>query len=240
MAFFFVIWQYFTTFASNMGTLYIVPTPVGNMEDMTMRAVRTLKEADLVLAEDTRTSGILLKHFEIQNRLMSHHKFNEHGTSAGIVERLKAGQDIALVSDAGTPGISDPGFFLVREAVKAGVNVTCLPGPTAFVPALVMSGLPCDRFTFEGFLPQKKGRQTRLGLLANEQRTMVFYESPYRLLKTLQQFADVFGTERQGCVCREISKVHEEAIRGTLAELVEHFKVTEPRGEIVIIVAGQQ
>ena len=240
MAFFFVIWQYFTTFASNMGTLYIVPTPVGNMEDMTMRAVRTLKEADLVLAEDTRTSGILLKHFEIQNRLMSHHKFNEHGTSAGIVERLKAGQDIALVSDAGTPGISDPGFFLVREAAKAGVNVTCLPGPTAFVPGLVMSGLPCDRFTFEGFLPQKKGRQTRLGLLAHEQRTMVFYESPYRLLKTLQQFADVFGTERQGCVCREISKVHEEAVRGSLAELVEHFKVTEPRGEIVIIVAGQQ
>ena len=221
-----------------MGTLYIVPTPVGNMEDMTFRAVRILKEADLVLAEDTRTSGILLKHFDIQNKLMSHHKFNEHGTSAGIVDRLKAGQNIALISDAGTPGISDPGFLLAREAAKAGVVVTCLPGSTAFVPALVMSGLPCDRFSFEGFLPQKKGRQTRLKALAEEQRTMVFYESPYRLLKTLTQFAEYFSPDRQACVCREISKIHEEAVRGSLAELVEHFTATEPRGEIVVIVAG--
>ena len=223
-----------------MGTLYIIPTPVGNMEDMTFRAIRILKEADLVLAEDTRTSGVLLKHFEIQNRLMSHHKFNEHGTSAGIVERLKAGQNIALISDAGTPGISDPGFFLAREAVKEGIEVTCLPGATAFVPALVMSGLPCDRFSFEGFLPQKKGRQTRLKALAEEQRTMVFYESPYRLLKTLTQFAEFFGPDRQACVCREISKIHEEAVRGSLAELVEHFTATEPRGEIVVMVAGNE
>ena len=221
-----------------MGTLYIIPTPVGNMEDITLRAIRILKEADLVLAEDTRTSGILLKHFEIKNQLMSHHKFNEHGTSAGIVERLKAGQDIALISDAGTPGISDPGFFLVREAAKAGIEVTCLPGATAFVPALVMSGLPCDRFSFEGFLPQKKGRQTKLTTLAQEQRTMVFYESPYRLLKTLQQFSEFFGQDRQACVCREISKVHEEAVRGSLGELLAHFTEKEPKGEIVIVVAG--
>ena len=221
-----------------MGTLYIIPTPVGNMEDITLRAIRILKEADLVLAEDTRTSGILLKHFEIKKQLMSHHKFNEHGTSAGIVERLKAGQNIALISDAGTPGISDPGFFLVREAAKAGIEVTCLPGATAFVPALVMSGLPCDRFSFEGFLPQKKGRQTKLTTLAQEQRTMVFYESPYRLLKTLQQFSEFFGQDRQACVCREISKVHEEAVRGSLGELVAHFTEKEPKGEIVIVVAG--
>ena len=221
-----------------MGTLYIIPTPVGNMEDITLWAIRILKEADLVLAEDTRTSGILLKHFEIKNQLMSHHKFNEHGTSAGIVERLKAGQNIALISDAGTPGISDPGFFLVREAAKAGIEVTCLPGATAFVPALVMSGLPCDRFSFEGFLPQKKGRQTKLTTLAQEQRTMVFYESPYRLLKTLQQFSEFFGQDRQACVCREISKVHEEAVRGSLGELVAHFTEKEPKGEIVIVVAG--
>ena len=221
-----------------MGTLYIIPTPVGNMEDITLRAIRILKEADLVLAEDTRTSGILLKHFEIKNQLMSHHKFNEHGTSAGIVERLKAGQNIALISDAGTPGISNPGFFLVREAAKAGIEVTCLPGATAFVPALVMSGLPCDRFSFEGFLPQKKGRQTKLTTLAQEQRTMVFYESPYRLLKTLQQFSEFFGQDRQACVCREISKVHEEAVRGSLGELVAHFTEKEPKGEIVIVVAG--
>ena len=238
MAFFFAVWHYFTTFAAIMGTLYIIPTPVGNMEDITLRAIRILKEADLVLAEDTRTSGILLKHFEIKNQLMSHHKFNEHGTSAGIVERLKAGQNIALISDAGTPGISDPGFFLVREAAKAGIEVTCLPGATAFVPALVMSGLPCDRFSFEGFLPQKKGRQTKLTTLAQEQRTMVFYESPYRLLKTLQHFSEFFGQDRQACVCREISKVHEEAVRGSLGELVAHFTEKEPKGEIVIVVAG--
>ena len=222
-----------------MGTLYIVPTPVGNMEDMTFRAVRILKEADLVLAEDTRTSGILLKHYDIQNHLMSHHKFNEHGTSAGIVERLKGGQTIALISDAGTPGISDPGFFLVREAVRAGIEVQTLPGATAFVPALVSSGLPCDRFCFEGFLPPKKGRQSRIEALREETRTMIFYESPYRLLKLLQQLAEVFGEDRQASVCREISKVHEESRRGTLAELVEHFTQTEPRGEIVVIVAGK-
>ena len=221
-----------------MGTLYIVPTPVGNMEDMTLRAIRVLKEADLVLAEDTRTSGILFKHFDIKNHLMAHHKFNEHGTSAGIVERLKAGQTIALVSDAGTPGISDPGFYLAREAAKAGITVQTLPGATAFVPALVSSGLPCDRFCFEGFLPQKKGRQTHLLALQNETRTMVFYESPYRLLKTLQQFAEVFGDERQVSVAREISKVYEEHVRGTLRDAIEHFTEKDPRGEFVIVVAG--
>ena len=221
-----------------MGILYVVPTPVGNMEDMTLRAIRILKEADLVLAEDTRTSGILLKHFEIKNHLMSHHKFNEHGTSAGIVERLKAGQTIALISDAGTPGISDPGFYLVREAVAAGIEVQTLPGATAFVPALVSSGLPDDRFCFEGSLPQKKGRQTRLEGLRDEQRTMIFYESPYRLVKTLQQFSEVFGEDRQVSVCREISKVHEESVRGTLAEVIAHFTEKEPKGEIVVVVAG--
>ena len=210
-----------------MGILYIVPTPVGNMEDMTFRAVRILKEVDLVLAEDTRTSGILLKHYDIKNNLMSHHKFNEHGTSAGVVSRLLAG-----------PGISDPGFFLVREAVRAGVEVQCLPGATAFVPALVSSGLPCDRFAFEGFLPQKKGRQTKLESLKEEERTMIFYESPYRLVKTLQQFAETYGGERQVSVCREISKVHEESVRGTLDEVIAHFKEKEPKGEIVIILAG--
>lgn len=226
------------TFAVDMGTLYIVPTPVGNMEDMTLRAIRILKDADLVLAEDTRTSGILLKHFEIQNHLVSHHKFNEHGTSAGIVQRLKAGQTVALISDAGTPGISDPGFYLVREAVKEGVEVQTLPGATAFVPALVSSGLPCDRFCFEGFLPQKKGRQTRLQSLVDEQRTMIFYESPYRVVKTLRQFAEVFGAGRQVSVCREISKLHEESVRGTLEEVIDHFVQTEPRGEIVIVLEG--
>ncbi|MBQ1774365.1 MAG: 16S rRNA (cytidine(1402)-2'-O)-methyltransferase [Prevotella sp.] len=223
-----------------MGILYIVPTPVGNMEDMTLRAIRTLKEADLILAEDTRTSGILLKHFDIKNQLMSHHKFNEHGTSAAIVERLKAGQTIALISDAGTPGISDPGFFLVREAVAAGITVQCLPGATAFVPAIVSSGLPDDRFCFEGFLPQKKGRQTRLLSLQDEERTMIFYESPYRVVKTLQQLAEVFGGDRQVSCCREISKVHEESVRGTLAEVTAHFQQTEPRGEFVIVVAGKE
>ena len=222
-----------------MGILYIVPTPVGNMEDMTFRAVRLLKEVDLVLAEDTRTSGILLKHYEIKNALMSHHKFNEHGTSAGIVNRLLAGENVALISDAGTPGISDPGFFLVREAVRAGVEVQCLPGATAFVPALVSSGLPCDRFAFEGFLPQKKGRQTKLQSLKDEERTMIFYESPFRLVKTLQQFAEVYGGDRQVSVCREISKVHEESVRGSLTEVIAHFKEKEPKGEIVIVLAGK-
>ncbi|MCF0244055.1 MAG: 16S rRNA (cytidine(1402)-2'-O)-methyltransferase [Bacteroidaceae bacterium] len=221
------------------GTLYIVPTPVGNMEDITLRAIRVLKEVDLILAEDTRTSGKLLKHYEIQNHLMSHHKFNEHGTSAGIVERLKGGQNIALISDAGTPGISDPGFFLAREAAAADIKVECLPGATALIPAIVSSGLPCDRFAFEGFLPQKKGRQTKLQSLAEEHRTMVFYESPYRVLKTLQQFAEVFGEDRQAATCREISKIHEECKRGTLAELIAHFKTTAPKGEFVIVVAGK-
>lgn len=222
-----------------MGILYLIPTPVGNMEDMTMRAIRLLKEADVILCEDTRTSGILLKHFEIEGKkLMAHHKFNEHGTSNGVVERLKAGQTICLITDAGTPGISDPGFYLVREAVAAGITVQTLPGATAFTPALVSSGLPCDRFCFEGFLPQKKGRQTRLEELREEVRTMIFYESPRRLLKTLEQFAEVFGEERQVSVCREISKIHEESVRGTLKEVAEHFRETEPRGEIVMILQG--
>jgi 16S rRNA (cytidine1402-2'-O)-methyltransferase len=222
-----------------MGILYIVPTPVGNMEDMTFRAVRILKEVDLVLAEDTRTSGVLLKHFEIKNALMSHHKFNEHGTSAGIVNRLLAGENVALISDAGTPGISDPGFFLVREAVRAGIEVQCLPGATAFVPALVSSGLPCDRFCFEGFLPQKKGRQTKILSLKDEERTMIFYESPFRLVKTLQQFAEVYGADRQVSVCREISKVFEESVRGSLEEVIAHFQAKEPKGEIVIVLEGK-
>ena len=221
-----------------MGILYIIPTPVGNMEDMTLRAIRILKEADVVFAEDTRTSGNLLRHFDIKNHLVAHHKFNEHGTASGIVERLKAGQTVALVSDAGTPGISDPGFYLAREAAKAGVTVQCLPGATACIPAIVSSGLPCDRFCFEGFLPQKKGRQTLLESLREEPRTMVFYESPYRVLKTLQQFAVVFGPDRQVSVAREISKVHEEHVRGTLAEAIAHFTDTAPRGEFVIVVAG--
>ena len=219
-----------------MAILYIVPTPVGNMEDMTLRAIRVLKEADVVLAEDTRTSGILLKHFGISKPLLSHHKFNEHGTSAAVIERLLSGQTVALVSDAGTPGISDPGFFLVREAVRAGIEVQTLPGATAFVPALVSSGLPCDRFVFEGFLPQKKGRQSRIEALKDETRTIVFYESPYRVLKLLQQLAAVFGPDRQASVCREISKIHEESVRGTLQELIAHFTETEPRGEFVVVV----
>lgn len=221
-----------------MGILYLVPTPVGNLEDMTFRAIRLLKEADLILAEDTRTSGVLMKHYDIHKPLMAHHKFNEHGTSASVVERLKAGQTICLVTDAGTPGISDPGFYLVREAVAAGVEVQTLPGATAFVPALVSSGLPSDKFCFEGFLPQKKGRQTRLEQLKEEHRTMIFYESPYRLVKTLQQFAEFYGEERQVSVCREISKVHEESVRGSLAEVIAHFTETPPKGEIVIILAG--
>lgn len=224
----------------SMGKLYVVPTPVGNLEDMTFRAIRVLKEADLILAEDTRTSGILLKHFEIKNAMQSHHKFNEHKTVEGIIDRLKAGETIALISDAGTPGISDPGFLVVRECVRNGIEVQCLPGATAFVPALVASGLPNDRFCFEGFLPQKKGRMTRLNVLAEEERTMIFYESPYRLVKTLTQFIEVFGAERQVSVCREISKIHEESVRGTLQEVVDHFNAIEPRGEIVIILAGKE
>ena len=222
-----------------MSLLYIVPTPVGNLEDITLRAIRILKEADLILAEDTRTTRVLMKHYDIKNQLMSHHKFNEHASAHGIVERLKAGQTIALVSDAGTPGISDPGFLLVREAVAAGIEVQTLPGATAFVPALVSSGLPDDRFCFAGFLPQKKGRTTRLEQLKDESRTMIFYESPYRLVKTLQQFAEIFGDGRQVSVAREISKIHEESVRGTLAEVVQHFQDNEPRGEIVIVLAGK-
>lgn len=223
-----------------MGRLYVVPTPVGNLEDMTFRAIRILKEADLVLAEDTRTSGILLKHFEIKNTMQSYHKFNEHKTVEGIINRLKAGETIALVSDAGTPGISDPGFLVVRECVKNDIEVQCLPGATAFVPALVASGLPDERFCFEGFLPQKKGRMTRLNALTEETRTMIFYESPYRLVKTLTQFAELFGPERKVSVCREISKIHEESVRGTLQEVVTHFTANEPRGEIVIVLAGKE
>lgn len=222
-----------------MGKLYIVPTPVGNLEDMTLRAIRILKEADLVLAEDTRTSGNLLKHFEIKNSLQAHHKFNEHKSLESVIHRLKAGQTVALVSDAGTPGISDPGFLVARECARQGIEVECLPGATAFVPALVASGLPCDRFCFEGFLPQKKGRATRLAALADEQRTMIFYESPLRLVKTLQQLADAFGADREASVCREISKVHNTTRHGTLGSLVEEFTATAPRGEIVIVVAGK-
>ena len=223
-----------------MGKLYVVPTPVGNLEDMTLRAIRVLKEVDLILAEDTRTSGILLKHFEIKNALQSYHKFNEHQVLESIITRLKAGENIALISDAGTPGISDPGFLVVRECVRNGIEVQCLPGATAFVPALVASGLPDERFCFEGFLPQKKGRMTRLNSLAEETRTMIFYESPYRLVKTLTQFAELFGEERQVSICREISKIHEESVRGTLAEVIAHFTVAEPKGEIVIILAGKE
>ena len=223
-----------------MGKLYVVPTPVGNLEDMTFRAIRVLKEADLILAEDTRTSGILLKHFEIKNAMTSHHKFNEHKTVEGIVNRLKAGETIALISDAGTPAISDPGFLVVRECVRNGIEVQCLPGATAFVPALVASGLPNDRFCFEGFLPQKKGRMTRLVSLQEETRTMIFYESPYRLVKTLTQFSEYFGAERQVSVCREISKIHEESIRGSLSEVIAHFTANEPRGEIVIVLSGKE
>ena len=219
--------------------LYLVPTPVGNLEDITFRALNVLRSVDLILAEDTRTSGILLKHYDIHTPLKSHHKFNEHATTDDIVHRLVGGAQIALISDAGTPAISDPGFYLVRAAAEAGVEVQCLPGATAFVPALVDSGLPNDRFFFEGFLPQKKGRQTKIQSLADEERTMVFYESPYRVLKTLQQFSEVFGPDRQCSACREISKVHEESVRGTLAEVIAHFQEHEPRGEFVIVVSGK-
>ena len=221
-----------------MGTLYLVPTPVGNLEDITLRALRVLREADMVLAEDTRTSGLLLKHFEIKNAMQSYHKFNEHQTVSHVVERLQAGETVAVVSDAGTPGISDPGFLIAREAIRAGVEVVCLPGATAFVPALVSSGLPSDRFCFEGFLPQKKGRQTRIEALRGETRTMIFYESPHRVVKALTQFVEVFGPDRPVSVCREISKVHEECVRGTLAEVLQHFTDNEPRGEFVIVVGG--
>lgn len=220
------------------GKLYVVPTPVGNLDDMTMRAIRVLKEADVILAEDTRTSLVLMKHFGITTPMVSHHKYNEHNTVSGIVERLKGGEVIALVSDAGTPGISDPGFMLSRECRREGVTVECLPGATAFVPALVASGLPCDRFVFEGFLPPKKGRATRLAELAADPRTVVIYESPKRLPRTLRQLAEVFGGDRPAAVCREISKLHETVHRDTLSALSEYFEANQPKGEIVIVISG--
>lgn len=222
-----------------MGKLYVVPTPIGNLDDITLRALKVLNEVDVILAEDTRTSSKLLNHFEIQKKLFSHHKFNEHKTSALIAERIEAGENVALISDAGTPGISDPGFLLVRTCVENGIEVETLPGATAFVPALVNSGLPCDKFCFEGFLPQKKGRQKRLKELVDEKRTMVFYESPYRLIKALEQFVEFFGAERKASVSREISKIHEENVRGTVSEVLEHFKsAVTIKGEIVIVVQG--
>lgn len=221
-----------------MAKLFVVPTPVGNLEDMTFRAIRVLKEADLILAEDTRTSSVLMQHYDIHVPMQSHHKFNEHETSTQMAERIAGGLTVALVSDAGTPGISDPGFMLVRECVRMGVEVECLPGATAFVPALVQSGLPNEKFCFEGFLPQKKGRETRLREISQETRTQIIYESPYRLVKTLQQLAQVMGDERQAAVCREISKRFAETTRGTLAQLIAHFTEVEPKGEIVLLVGG--
>ncbi len=238
----FVFLYKYITFVKNkrkvMAKLYLVPTPVGNLEDITMRAIRVLKEVDLFLAEDTRTSSVLLKKYDIHTRMESHHKFNEHKTSVGISEKILQGLNIALISDAGTPGISDPGFLLVRTCVEAGVEVETLPGATAFVPALVNSGLPTDRFCFEGFLPIKKGRQTRLKELALEQRTLIIYESPYRLVKTLGQIAEFFSPSRHVCVCREISKLHEECKRASAEELIKYYSEHEPKGEIVLIVAG--
>lgn len=220
------------------GTLFIVPTPVGNLSDMTFRAVEVLRNADLILAEDTRTSSVLLQHYGIKGKLVSHHKYNEHQSVEMIKERILGGLNVALVSDAGTPGISDPGFLLARACAAEGIEVQTLPGATACIPALVSSGLPCDRFCFEGFLPQKKGRQTLLETLKTEPRTMIFYESPYRLLHTLEQFIEVFGAERECSVAREISKLHETHHRGTLQELVNYFNENEPKGEIVIVLAG--
>lgn len=224
----------------SMSKLTIVPTPVGNLEDITARALRVLREASFVLAEDTRTTSNLFKHFGIETRLMSYHKFNEHNIVDNIVSRIAAGEEVALVSDAGTPAISDPGYLIVRKCIDEGVEVQCLPGATAFVPALVSSGLPNDKFCFEGFLPHKKGRQTAIQALAEEQRTMIFYESPFRLTKTLEQLAEVFGKERRACVSREISKIYEEHRRGTLDELIIYFTETPPKGEIVIIVEGAE
>ncbi len=221
-----------------MSKLYVVPTPVGNLEDMTMRAVRVLNEVDLILAEDTRTSSVLLKHFDIHTPMTSHHKFNEHKTVEHLVERIQQGTTVALISDAGTPAISDPGFLLVRACVAHDVDVECLPGATAFVPALVNSGLPNDRFCFEGFLPQKKGRQTKFKELAVEERTMIFYESPFRIVKTLEQMAEYWGAERKASVSREISKKFEETVRGTLTELIVHFTENPPKGEFVMVVEG--
>jgi 16S rRNA (cytidine1402-2'-O)-methyltransferase len=223
-----------------MGKLYLVPTPIGNLQDMTFRAIEVLKSVQLILAEDTRTSVKLLKHYDIDTHMRSHHMHNEHKTADGIIEELKSGMDIALISDAGTPAISDPGFLLARACIKAGIGIECLPGATAFVPALANSGLPCERFTFEGFLPVKKGRQTRLTKLAEEERTMIFYESPHKLLKTLGHFCEYFGAERQASVSREISKLHEETVRGSVEEIKAHFEVKAPRGEFVMVVAGKK
>jgi 16S rRNA (cytidine1402-2'-O)-methyltransferase len=219
--------------------LYLVPTPIGNLQDITLRALEVLKQVDIILAEDTRTTGKLLKHYQIKKALTSYHIFNEHKNVLQLIEKMKSGKVLALVSDAGTPGISDPGFLLVREAKEAGLEVSCLPGATAFVPALVNSGLPNDRFVFEGFLPHKKGRKTRIENLISEERTMVFYESPHRLMKTLQQFAEAFGDNRMACVSREISKIHEENIRGPLGEIIEYYNQNPIKGEIVITVAGK-
>lgn len=221
------------------GKLTIVPTPIGNLEDITLRAINALKDADIVLAEDTRTTGKLLKHYEIDSTMQSYHMHNEHKRTDGIVEELLSGKQFALVSDAGTPGVSDPGFLLVRACIENNIEVITLPGATAFVPALVSSGLPCDRFLFEGFLPQKKGRQGRIERLAEEERTLVFYESPHRIVKALEQFEKAFGADRKCCVSREISKVYEEHVRGTLAEALAHFKANNPKGEFVVIVEGK-
>ena len=223
-----------------MAKLYLVPTPVGNLADMTYRAVSVLQSVDLILAEDTRTSKTLLQHYQINTPMQSNHKYNEHQKLGQIIDRLHAGENIAVITDAGTPGISDPGFLVVRECVKEGIEVETLPGATAFVPALVNSGLPCDRFVFEGFLPQKKGRQTKLNSLTDCKYTMVFYESPFRLVKTLEQLAEVLGAERRAAVCREITKLHEETQRGTLAQLAQHYTEKGVKGEIVIIVAGTE
>ena len=223
-----------------MSKLFIVPTPIGNLEDITLRAIRVLKESSLILSEDTRTSGYLLKHFDINTPLWSHHKFNEHRTVEQIAQRITSGQTVSLISDAGTPGISDPGFLLIRTCIEHGVEVECLPGATAFVPALVASGIPCDRFVFEGFLPQKKGRKKRLEALTHGERTIVLYESPFRLLKLLQQLVQNIGEDRRACVAREISKLHEEKVRGTLAELVTHFTGKTVKGEIVVVVEGKK
>jgi 16S rRNA (cytidine1402-2'-O)-methyltransferase len=222
-----------------MGKLYLVPTPIGNLEDMTFRAIKVLKEVDLILAEDTRTSGKLLKHFEISTHMHSHHMHNEHKTVENIIKRIQAGENIALISDAGTPAISDPGFLLTRACVENNIEVDCLPGATAFVPALVNSGLPNDKFIFEGFLPEKKGRQTRYLALAEETRTMILYVSPHKLAKTLAEFVQYFGADRQVSVSREISKLHEETVRGTAEEVLKHFEIKPPKGEIVVVVAGK-
>ena len=222
-----------------MAKLYIVPTPIGNLDDITLRAVDVLREVDFILAEDTRTTSFLLRHLGIEKKLHSHHKFNEHATVKMVAGSIAAGRNAALVSDAGTPGISDPGFLLVRTCVEAGIEVETLPGATALVPALVQSGFPCDRFCFEGFLPQKKGRAKQLQSLADEERTMVFYESPYRVVKCLEQFTEVFGSERRVSVSRELTKKFEQTVRGTVAEVLEHFRTTEPKGEFVIVLAGK-